>query len=35
VPVFALGGLGADPLEGARAAGARGVAGIGAFWPSP
>jgi 8-oxo-dGTP diphosphatase len=31
-PVFALGGLRADDLKEARAAGAQGVAGISAFW---
>ena len=33
LPVYALGGVGPDDLEHARAAGAIGVAGIGAFWP--
>jgi 8-oxo-dGTP diphosphatase len=33
VPVFALGGVAADQLDRARAAGACGIAGIGAFWP--
>jgi 8-oxo-dGTP diphosphatase len=33
-PVYALGGLGADDLAAARAAGAQGVAGISGFWPS-
>ncbi len=32
LPVFALGGLGAQDLAAAKAAGARGIAGISAFW---
>jgi 8-oxo-dGTP diphosphatase len=34
LPVYALGGVGPDDLERARAHGARGVAGIRAFWPT-
>ncbi|HEX7112724.1 MAG TPA: thiamine phosphate synthase, partial [Mizugakiibacter sp.] len=32
LPVYALGGVGAEDLTLARVAGAQGVAGIGAFW---
>ncbi len=34
LPVYALGGVGPDDLERARSHGARGVAGIRAFWPA-
>jgi 8-oxo-dGTP diphosphatase len=33
LPVYALGGMGRDDLQTARAAGAQGIAGISAFWP--
>jgi len=33
LPVYALGGLGADDIRTARSYGAQGVAGIRAFWP--
>jgi 8-oxo-dGTP diphosphatase len=33
LPVYALGGLTADDMAAARAAGAHGVAGISSFWP--
>jgi 8-oxo-dGTP diphosphatase len=32
MPVFAIGGLGPEDLDAARAAGAHGVAGIRGFW---
>ena len=35
LPVYALGGLSRDDLARARDAGARGIAGISAFWPTP
>ncbi|MFO8156446.1 MAG: Nudix family hydrolase [Thiohalospira sp.] len=34
LPVYALGGVGPDDLARARAHGARGIAGIRAFWPT-
>lgn len=34
-PVYALGGVGSDDRDDARAAGAQGVAGIRAFWGAP
>ncbi|HEV7490418.1 MAG TPA: Nudix family hydrolase [Rhodanobacteraceae bacterium] len=33
IPIYALGGLGADDIRAARSYGAQGVAGIRAFWP--
>lgn len=34
LPVYALGGLRSEDLDSARANGARGIAGISAFWPT-